>query len=523
MMDYLAGIDLGSTNLKCVIYDLDGNVVARASRPTQQFNPYEDHPEWTVWQPEQIWGGTAAAMSEAISQLKDPRQVKAVAVTGMGMDGLPVGEHGEWLYPFISWHDQRTEPQLRWWQEHIGAEKSFRIGGNTLWRFSTALRLLWMAEHEPDILARTDKWLLIEDFLNFMLCGVQATDYTMASCTLLFDQSKRDWSDEILTQSGIDRRLMCDAYPSGTFLGEVTAEAADATGLPTGTPVVLGGHDYLCGALPVGCFRPGVVLDVTGTWEIVLATITKPILTPDVQKLGVTVETHVARDAYAVWGGAVAADMLEWYKKEYGHQAQERTKREGGVDWEYLMAEASASPAGARGVMFLPHMSASGCPVVDARSLGAFVGLSNFARGSDLLRAIVEGLNYQVRDIVTALDSGLNITPSRLIAVGGATRNSFLMQNKADIVGLPIKVPEVEEATPLGAALLAGMGIGLYRDEEDAFERVYKPGKTYEPNSKLTADYAEWYQIYTQLYPVLAPVSHQLYEQFRDQGQVTPL
>ncbi|HSG19055.1 MAG TPA: FGGY family carbohydrate kinase [Anaerolineae bacterium] len=514
-MDYLAGIDLGSTTLKCVIYDLDGNVVASGARPTEKYNPYPDHPDWTVWQPEQIWGGTAAAVKEAVDKLDEPGHIKAVAVTGMGMDGVPVDTQGNWLYPFISWHDPRTEPQLRWWESNIGADKSFRIGGNTLWRFSTALRLLWMAEHEPEILARTDKWLLIEDFLNFMLCGVRATDHTMASCTLLFDQSRRDWSEEILSQAGIERRLLCDAYPSGTLLGEVTSEAAGATGLPAGTPVVLGGHDYLCGALPVGAFSPGVVLDVTGTWEIVLAAIPAPILTSEVQRLGVTVETHVARDAYAVWGGAVASDMLEWYRKEYGLKAQQRAIKEGGEDWDYLMAEASASPAGARGVMFLPHMSAAGCPVVDARSLGAFVGLSNFAESGDMLRAIIEGLDYQVLDIVTAFKSGLGINPDRLVAVGGATRNQFWMQNKADIVGLPIEVPEVEEATPLGAAILAGIGIGLYRDEQEAFERVHKPGETYLPDPKLAPKYAEWYQIYKQLYPVLAPVSHQLYEEFR--------
>lgn len=515
-MDLLAGIDLGSTSLKCVIYDLAGNVVASGVRSTEQYHPNPDHPEWTVWQPEQIWGGTAAAMREAIAQLSDPHNVKAVAVTGMGMDGLPVDEQGNWLYPFISWHDPRTEPQLHWWENNIGAKETFGVGGNTLWRFSTALRILWMAEHEPEILARTDKWLLIEDFLNFMLCGRLATDYSMASCTLLFDQKMRNWSEEILTQAGIERRLMCDPYPSGTLLGEVTESASAATGLPIGTPVVLGGHDYLCGALPVGAFTPGVVLDVTGTWEIVLATIPEPILTPDVQQLGVTVETHVASDTYTVWGGAVAADMLEWYRKEYGYEAQQRAIKEGGVDWDYLMAEASASPAGARGIMFLPHMSAAGCPVVDARSLGAFVGLSNFAQSGDILRAIVEGLDYQVLDIVTALQTGLGINPDRLVAVGGATRNAFWMQNKADVVGLPIEVPEVEEATPLGAAILAGIGIGLYRDEQDAFERVYKPGKTYQPDPQLVPKYAEWYKIYQQLYPALGSISHQLYEQFRN-------
>jgi xylulokinase len=254
---------------------------------------------------------------------------------------------------------------------------------------------------------------------------------------------------------------------------------------------------------------------VTGTWEIVLAAIPAPILTPEVQRLGVTVETHVARDTYAVWGGAVASDMLEWYRKEYGIEARRQAEKEGGVDWDFLMAGASASPAGSQGVMFLPHMSAAGCPVVDARSLGAFVGLSSYVGSGDMLRAIIEGLDYQVLDIVAALKTGLGIRPDRLVAVGGATRNSFWMQNKADITGLPIEVPEIEEATPLGAAILAGIGVGLYRNERDAFERVYRPGKIYLPDPCLAPRYAEWYQIYKQLYPVLKPINHQLYDQFR--------
>lgn len=513
-MDYLMGIDLGSTSLKAVIYDLEGNLVASGSRPTERHNPYPDHPEWTVWQPEQIWGGTAAAIKDAVSQLSDPHQIKGVAVTGMGMDGVPVDAEGKWLYPFISWHDPRTAPQLQWWEENIGAERTFSIGGNTLWRFNTALRLLWMAEHEPEILARTDKWLLIEDFLNFMLCGRRATDYTMASCTLLFDQRRLDWSDEILKLAGIERRLLCDAYPSGTLLGEVTQEAAEASGLPAGTPVVLGGHDYLCGALPVGAFKPGVVLDVTGTWEIILTAIPEPVLTSAVQKTGMTVEAHVARDMFAAWGGAVAADMVEWYRRECGFEAKHRAEEEGGEEWEYLIADAAAAPAGARGAMFLPHMSAAGCPVVDAHSLGAFVGLSNFVTKGDMLRAIIEGLDYQFLDIVNAMERGLETKPDRFVAVGGAVRNKFWMQNKADVVGRPIEVPDVEEATPLGAAILAGVGVGLYQDEQDAFERVYKSGDIYEPDPELAAQYAEWFQVYKQLYPTLKPISHQLFDQF---------
>jgi xylulokinase len=513
-MTYLASIDLGSTTLKAVIFDLAGNVAASACRPTVQVHPDPAHPDWTVWMPDQIWGSSAAAMKEAIAQLDDPRQVKGVAVTGMGMDGVPVDQNGQWLYPFISWHCPRTQPQFDWWSQQITAEKTFSIGGNTLWRFSTALRLLWMAEHEPEILHRTHKWLLIEDYVNLMLCGRMATDYTMASCTLLFDQRRLAWSDEMLSLSGIDRRLLAAPYPSGTLLGEVTQAAAAATGLPAGTPVVLGGHDYLCGALPVGAIRPGVVLDVSGTWEIVLATAPEPILTLEAQRTGVTVEAHVARDRYAIWGGAVSSDMLEWYRQQFGFEAKFQASQCGGVDWDYLMADAAAAPAGSHGVMFLPHLSGAGCPTVDPRSLGGFIGLSNRATRGAMLRAVVEGLDYQFLDIVRTLRDDLGVPFDRVVVVGGAARNRFWMQNKADMVGglfgRIIEVSNIEEATSLGAAMLAGIGVGLYQDEEDAFACVQKPSTVYEPDPAAARVYAQLYPIYQQLYPALKSVSHGL-------------
>ena len=509
-MDYLMGIDLGSTSLKAIIYDLDGNAVAGGSRPTEKVHPDEDHTDWAVWLPGQIWGGTAAAIQDAVAALDDPRSIRAVAVTGMGMDGVPIDGDGQWLYPFISWHCPRTGPQLQWWKENIGAERSFAIGGNPLWHICTALRILWMTEHEPEILRRTDKWLLIEDFLNFMLCGRKATDYSMASNTLLFDQHTLAWSDEMLAASGIDRRLLADPQPSGTPLGEVTAEAARATGLAEGTPVVTGGHDHICGTLPVGAFRPGVVLDVTGTWESVQVAMGEPNLTPEMQKTGMMVQAHVARGRYAASGATVAADMLEWYRKQFGAAAEQKAESEDGSVWEHLMAAAAASPPGARRVMFLPHMSGVSCPVVDERSLGAFVGLSNRASSGEILRAMIEGLDYQFLDIVTSAEAHSSVALEKFIAVGGATRNEFWMQNKADVIGRPIEVPDVEEASPLGAAILAGIGMGLYQDEEDAYGRVYKPGKTYEPDPELSKQYAEWFKIYKQLYPALREINHQL-------------
>jgi xylulokinase len=504
-MDYVMGIDLGSTSLKAVIYDLSGLRVAYGSRPTQRFHPSAEHPEWTVWQPEQIWNDTAAAAREAVAQIDDPRRIRAVAVTGMGMDGLPVAADGKWLYPLISWLDPRTAPQLQWWREHVGMERTFVIAGNPVWPINSALRMLWMFEHEPAIMQQADKWLLIEDFLNFMLCGRQVTDPSMASCTLLFDQRARGWSADLLQAAGIPRRLLCEVLPSGTLIGEVQASASQATHLPEGTPVVLGGHDHLCGALPVGAFRPGVVLDVTGTWESVLTTLSDPLLDPKLQTSGMTVQAHVARDRHAVWGGNPCADMLEWFRRECLAESAS-----GEDAWEDLIRQLSASPPGARRVLFLPHMSGAGCPVVDAQSMGAFVGLSNRAAAADLLRAVIEGLDLQFLDIVTTMESVLGKPLERLVAVGGGTRNRFWMQNKADMAGRALEVPDIAEATPLGAAILAGIGVGLFRDEQDAFERVYRPGARYEPDSRHTQRYAELFEVYRDVYPALSPVHRRI-------------
>ncbi len=507
-MDYLLGIDLGSTSLKGIIYDLDGNLIAGGSRKTELYHPDKEHPDWAVWQPEQIWEGTAAAIRDAVAAIDDPKSIKACAVTGMGMDGVPIDAEGNSLYPFISWHDPRTAPQYEWWLENVTVAKTFSIGGNPVWPINSVLRIRWMMEHEPEILGRTDKWLLIEDFLNFKLSGRRVTDYSMASTTALFDQRSLGWSDELIELSGVDRRLLCEVQPSSTPIGEVTADAAKMTGLPEGTPVVLGGHDHLCGALPVGVFRPGTVLNITGTWECVMTPTARPELQPEFPTMGLTVQAHVARGMHTIWGGNVSADMVEWYRDQFGFEAKHKAGQGGGSDWDHLIEAAAASPPGANRVMFLPHISGASCPVVDNNSKGAFVGLTKTATGGDMLRAIFEGLDYQFLDVVQAVETNLGTQLERFIVVGGAVRNEFWMQNKADMVGRPVEVPAVEEASPLGCAMLAGIGAGLYKDTEDAYQHVSKPGKTYEPDPKLTEKYRAGFEIYKQLYPALKTVHH---------------
>jgi xylulokinase len=505
-MGYLLGIDVGSTNLKAVLFGTDGRLVAKRDVPTECVHPDPAHPDWAVWRPEQIWGGIAESV-RAVTAAAAGGEIVGVAVTGMGMDGVPVDKNGKWLYPFISWHCPRTAPQQAWWLEHIGADEQFARGGNQVWTFNTALRLLWMREHEPAILAKTHKWLLIEDFVNFMLCGELATDYSMASTTLLFDQRTQGWNSDFLSRARIDRALLCDPHPAGTVLGRVHAAAAEATGLKQGTPVVLGGHDYCCGCLPTGAFDPGVLLDVLGTWEMVVSALREPVLTPEVQRMGVLVDSHVARGRYAVMGATVAADMLEWFKREIGVPALGGEAE--GSEWARLIDLASRAPAGCNGVYFLPHMSGSFCPILDPASSGAFVGLRGIAGRGDLFRAVVEGLNYQFLEIVRGFERGLGAANGKIVAIGGPTKNKLWMQVKADVTGLAVEVPDLDEAVPLGAALLAGIGTGVYRDEREAFEQVWRPGATYVPDPQAQARYAELYARYESLYPALKAFAQQ--------------
>jgi len=512
MTNLVMGIDLGSTSLKAIAYDLDGNLVAQGSTPTKLTHPKEN-PEWAIWLPEDIWGGAADAIQQAVSQLDSPSQIKAVAVTGMGQDGLPVAEDGEWLYPFISWHDGRTAEQFDWWLKNITGEKTFLRAGLSAWPINAAMRLLWMQEHEPEILKKAHKWLLIEDFLNYQLCGEWATDYSMASCFALFDPTSNTWSEELINQSGIEHRLLPDAKPSGMPLGVVTAEAAARTGLEEGTPVILGGHDHLCGALPVGVFHEGTALNVSGTWEMILTPAQRPVLDSALYEIGMTVQPHVAQSPYTaemttgIWGGNPSAGMLEWFRTfaRFTPEAKDVPLPE----WDVLIDDAKETAVGAGGMLFLPHNSGASCPIVDGKSRGAFVGMTDRVGVPEFFRAIIEGLCYQYKGMLVGLEKCLDKTLDRCVTVGGVSRNHFWLQTKASILGRNVEVPAVEEATALGAAILAGLGVGLYENLETAYERTYREGKVIEPIAEDAKYYEKQFEVYQQLYPALQEINEQ--------------
>lgn len=508
-MDYLLGIDVGSTSMKAVVYDLAGRVASQAACPQRSLANDPEHPNWQVYLPENIWDGISSAIHEAVSKLGAPESIRAAAVTGLGADAVPLDESGQPLYPFINWLCTRTAPEFDWWIQNVGLDKTFEVSGWQPFAWNTVLRFMWLRDHEPELARRIDKWLIVEDFVNYRLTGKYSTDYTDASPTLLFDQRLLSWSEDLLRIAGIERAWLPTPQPSGSFVGEVTPEAAAKTGLSAGTPIFQGGHDYLVGALAAGAIAPGIFLDVTGTWELVITPTVTAQWEPELRKLGLTLEAHAAPGQYCLWGGGTAASMLEWYKDQIGVEA-----RHGNI-WADLMDEASTAPPGSGGVFFLPHFNGTACPILDPKSLGAFIGLNDTSHRADLVRAVIEGLDYSTLSMLQAVENGAGQKADKITVIGGAVRNEFWMQNKADVCGRPIETPEIEEATALGAAMLAGTGAGLYRDLGDAAKQVYKPGRLYEPNQKLVCLYAEFFDIYRDIYPALNKVNRRIYDRFR--------
>lgn len=515
-MAYLMGIDIGSTSIKAVVYDETGQMVSEGSKPSELTFADSEHKAWSVWDPQKVWSAVCESVQQAMAPIADKSKVVGVAVTGFGMDGLPIGKDGQCLYPLISWHCPRTNDIAKAFSDKLGQQNIFNISGGQYMAIHSIYRMMWMQKNHPEIIEKTDKWLLIEDFINFKLSGIKATDFSMAWNTSVLDQKNKKWSDELIEKAGVPKRIFPEIKQSGTVLGNVTTQAQNQTGLSGSTKVVLGGHDYICAALATGAIDDDVVMDVTGTWEMIVQSSSVLSHESRIFESGYYVENHVAKDKYCFVASTVSGNMTEWLKDNLSFEELQMQEQQGINVWQSLMDKARKSPAGANGCFFLPHFSGAGTPLLDPSSMGAYIGLSNTVTKSDIIRATIEGLDYQFRQMVEELQSALCISPSKILAVGGATKNEFWMQNKADVCNKLIEVPIVYEATPLGAAMLAGLGVGIYSSEEQAIERVKKPCKVYEPDAKLTEKYSEYYnEVYKDIYISLKEVNHKIYKKFK--------
>ncbi|MGE5593148.1 MAG: FGGY-family carbohydrate kinase [Betaproteobacteria bacterium] len=543
---HLLGIDVGTTHIKAVVFDEAGVEAARCVAGTPSV-PGEG-PGQVVWDPEAILetvvSVTRGAMEMLAARAGAPRaglgpavrpgpEIAGVAVASVGESGVPLDREGRPLYPIIAWFDPRTAPQAAWWAKEIGQERTRSITGLSVKSIYSALKILWLFENVSGLKDAMDAWLPVSSYVAFRLTGgscdacggngsdgndsgssdsgggssaggrcvggrraqggrVHPSDYlvdfSQASRTLLFDQTKLDWSCDLATAAGIPLRILPRVVPSGALAGFVTRETALATGLPAGVPVFMGGHDHVCGALAVGATKPGILLDSCGTAESILSSCPDASVLQAVCKNGFSLGHHVVEGMRYAMGGLLASGgAVEWFMREFCGPSP---------SYEQVMDLAQTAKPGAGGVIFVPRLLGSGPPTRDERATGAFARLRASATLADFARAVFEGLGFELRTAVRAMEAAIGMPVSSVIATGGGARNALWLDIKASVLGLPVQVPEVTEATALGAAMLAGIGCGLYRDADDALARTLRIARRVEPNESLRRVYEDTYSVY---------------------------
>jgi len=481
--ELLLGLDVGTTHTKGLLLDAaSGAVAAQTAVATPSVEP---RPGWREYDPAALWAGVRNCIRALTGGLGPGQRVTAVAAASMGEAGTLYDREGAPLAPIIAWHDPRTIPQRDWWAAHADPRRIHAITGQHLGHIFSANKLMWLRENRPEAYGRAAMWLGIQDMVTYRLCGARATDYTIASRTMLLDQAAGDWSEEMLGLAGIPRALLPESHPSGTAVGRVTPEAARETGLAAGMPVATGGHDHLCAALACGCTRPGAVLDSTGTAEALLWIVGAYRPTEELYRLGYATYRHTAPGTCVILGGLdTGGAYLEWMARLLGLEpAGERVAQ--------LLALAERSEPGARGVRATPFLLGKGTPRRDPAARAAIMRLSAQHGREDLARAAVEALAWWLCDNLAALGELLGERPAALIGTGGVNRSPFVCQLKADATGLPFRAPRVAEGAALGAAMLAGIGAGIFRDAEAARAAARVGEEMYRPDAGRGEAYRE--------------------------------
>jgi xylulokinase len=462
----LIGVDVGATSIKAGAFDEAGNLLALAVRPNGPV-PQPGGAGWFTWDADHLWDDVASAVREVVQGLEP----LAVAVAGFGADGAPFSLDGTQRYPIVSWHDTRTTEDLLAIVEQVGERRLYDVTGYHAYAMNTLCRWRWLARNEPGALDGAT-WLMVPDIVAHRLCGVLRSDPTSASTTMAFDLAAGTWSGELIAAAGAPPALPAELTPPGTVLGTVTAAAADATGLPAGLPVVAGGHDAEVVALAAGSLPAGTALDVSGTWEIVI--VRHDCFEPDDAffEHGIDWENDALPGGYVCLALMPSGSVVNWLR-DVAYPA--------GSDWRALVAEAEQSPAGANGVTMIPAFVRGLGPYGRHAPGGSFGGLLTTTTRADLARAVFEALCVQLRSQLHLLERLHGQPFTRIRVCGGAQKNPFWLQLKANTTGCVAEAVQHEELTLLGAALLAGVGAGVYASFDEAVAAGERPVREIEP------------------------------------------
>ncbi len=496
----ILGIDIGSTNIKAIVFDPHGQIVSAASVKTSTHYP---RPNWAYYVPDEIWAQTVAAIQQAVSQIDQPQRIVGISVASMAESAVPIDANGQPTYDSIAWFDTRTEPQQRWLAEHVGAKRLFDISGLALQPIFGLCKVLWLREHEPEAYQRSVMWLNMADYIAFRLSGAAVTNHSLASRTLVLNLRSLQWDEPLLNELGIPVSYWGPLAPSGVKIGTVLPEVASATGLPTSCVVGTGGHDHLCGALVIGVNQPGTLLDSLGTAEAMFLPIDHPLNDSTTGEQGYTQGAHVAGGYYMLGGIYTSSASIEWLRDVVAPNA----------DYAELITEATRVPTGSLGVTFMPHLRLANAPNVDPLSRGCFLGLSTDVTRGVLFRAVLEGLALEYRNGLAPLLGHAGVSKlDAIYATGGGTRNRLLMQIKASVLNQNYRVVSIDEATALGAAVLGGLAAGVYQDVHDAVSHMRYTVTEVAPIPEQAEHYSAIYeQVYRHIYPTLRALNHATY------------
>lgn len=486
----VVGIDLGTSGLKALALRDDGVVRGSARVAYTSFDPRFGEAE----QDPAVW---LSAMTRALTKLGqeiDLRRVAAVGLSGQTHGLVLVGSRGEAVAPCLTWADSRCSAEAAELRETVGDEVIRRSGNPVLETF-TAPKMLWAMRHWP--VTRSARLCLPKDYLRYALTGTWATDPSDAASTLLFDLASQSWSSTLVAATGWSERRLPAVRPSASVAGRLTDEGAALTGLPRGIPVVTGASDVACAALGAGLTGPGLTYLNVGTAAQLLV-----VDEPRPNPAGRFVFQHCLPNVRLAAGSLYSAGLsLKWFVEHMRSDGTVASARP--ADFRRVDRLASTIPPGARGLMFLPYLTGSSLPVPDPLARGAFVGLSTVHGMAEFVRAILEGVGYGLRTALEWLEAGVPRAP-RLMLGGGAGASQVWPAVLAGVLGRPLSVLR-HESSPLGAAMLAAIGTGMFRDASEAVERCVRVYRTYEADSDVRDLYDRGYRVFVDLDGSLRP------------------
>lgn len=504
-MNYTLGLDVGTTGAKVLLVDDGGRVVRSA---TAEYPLSTPKPLWSEQNPEDWWNGASTAFRSVIRNSGvRAEEISAIGLTGQ-MHGLVLLDtRGAVLRPSILWNDQRTGRQCEEITRTIGIPRLLELTANQVLPGFTAPKLLWVRENEPDVYRRIAHILLPKDYVRYRLTGELMSDVSDASGTSLFDVKKREWSAEMLAALDVPRSWMPDVVESTAVTGKVSAESAEATGLRPGIPVVAGGGDQAAGGIGCGVVDDGVVSMTVGTSGVVFAH-TSELRVEAAGRLHAF--CHAVPGAWHLMGVTLAAGgSLRWFRDTLGRTEVEKARRSGTDPYELLMTEASKAPPGSSGLLFLPYLSGERTPYPDPFARGTFVGLTLRHGFSHLVRSVLEGVAFSLRDCLELMKP-LGVNATQIRASGGGARSELWRSIMADACGVEIVTVTSTEGAPYGAALLAAVGVGMYHDVREACRKTIGIVSRVSPRPEVTDHYERAYQSYRSLYPQLKPIFDRL-------------